>query len=190
MDKQIDVIVVGAGPIGLLLAIELKLGGAEVLVLERLSAPNLGIKAPSVGPLGAEAPERRGMGRQFAEAQDRTFAAMGPAGVAARARRSNSRGHFALFPLRADPQHEPERRIRMVNQPSLEAILGEQAAALDIEIRRGSRASSSRLRVSRSAGSPQPGRIMRPAPGWSGVTASAAPSASWPVSPFPARRQA
>jgi 2-polyprenyl-6-methoxyphenol hydroxylase-like FAD-dependent oxidoreductase len=137
IDKQVDVVVVGAGPVGLLLAIELKLGGAGVLVLERLTAPNLGIKAPSVGPLGAEALERRGMGPQLAEAEDRTFAAMGPAGVAARARGSNFRGHFALLPIRANPQHEPERRMRMVNQQSLEAILGEQAAALDIELRRG-----------------------------------------------------
>src|SRR4029079_7148118 len=98
MDKQVDVVVVGAGPVGLLLAIELKLGGAGVSVLERLTAPqlrlnapcvravgvaatNLGIKAPSVGPLGAEALQRRGMGPQLAEAEDRTFAAMGPAGV-------------------------------------------------------------------------------------------------------------
>ena len=54
MDKHVDVVVVGAGPVGLLLAIELTLGGADVIVLERLTAPNLGIKAPSVGPLGAE----------------------------------------------------------------------------------------------------------------------------------------
>src|ERR1700712_1107883 len=120
MDKQVDVVVVGTGPVGLLLAIELKLGGAGVLVLERLTAPNLDIKAPSVGPLGAEALQRRGMGPQLAEAEERTFAAMGKTGVAARARGSNFRGHFALFPIRADPEHEPERRMRMVDQQSLE----------------------------------------------------------------------
>jgi len=63
MDKHVDVVVVGAGPVGLLLAIELTLGGANVMVLERLTAPNLGIKAPSVGPLGAEALERRAWAR-------------------------------------------------------------------------------------------------------------------------------
>lgn len=137
MDKQFDVVVVGAGPVGLLLAIELGVGGARVLVLERRTAPNLDIKAPSVGPLGAEGLQRRGMGPQLAEAEDRTFAAMGKAGVARQAQSSNFRGHFALFPIRSDPQHEPERRIRMVDQQSLEAILGAQAAALDIEVRRG-----------------------------------------------------
>ena len=36
MDRQVDVVVVGAGPVGLLTAIELTLGCARVLVLERL----------------------------------------------------------------------------------------------------------------------------------------------------------
>ncbi len=137
MDKQVDVVVVGAGPVGLLLAIELKLGGADVMVLERLTAPNLGIKAPSVGPLGAEALQRRGMGSALAEAEDRTFAAMGPAGVEMRARTFSFRGHFALLPIRSDAEREPERRMRWVDQQGLEAILGERAAALDIEVRRG-----------------------------------------------------
>src|SRR6266536_812496 len=96
MDKQVDVVVVGAGPVGLLLAIELKRGGAGVRVLERLTAPGPGSKAPSVGPLGAAALERRGMSPHLAEAEDRTFAAMRPAGVAMRARESSFRGHFAL----------------------------------------------------------------------------------------------
>src|SRR4051812_48509860 len=125
MDKHVDVVVGGAGPAGLLLAIELKLGGAGVIVLERLTAPNLGIKAPSVGPLGAEALQRRGMGPELAEAEERTFAAMGPAGVAMRARMFSFRGHFALLPVRSGPEREPERRMRWVDQQGLEAILGE-----------------------------------------------------------------
>ena len=68
MDKQIDVVVVGAGPVGLLLAIELTLGGAGVVVLERLTAPHVAIKGTSVGPLGAEALQRRGMGPALAAA--------------------------------------------------------------------------------------------------------------------------
>src|SRR5215216_6978041 len=137
MDKQIDVVVVGAGPVGFLLAIELKLGGADVVVLERLTAPNVGIKAPSVGPLGAEALQRRGMSPALAEAEDRTFAAMGPAGVERRAQAYRSRGHFAVLPLRSDAEREPERRMCWVDQQDLEAIVGERAAALDIKVRRG-----------------------------------------------------
>jgi len=137
MDTHIDVVVVGAGPVGLLLAIEITLGGAGVMLLERLTAPNLGIKAPSVGPLGAEALQRRGMGAALAEAEDRTFAAMGPAGGAMQARTFSFRGHFALLPIRSGPEQEPERRMRWVDQPGLEAILGQRAAALGIELRRG-----------------------------------------------------
>src|SRR5262245_57080673 len=135
MDKQIDVVVVGAGPVGLLLAIELTLGGADVMVLERLTAPNLGIKAPSVGPLGAEALQRRGMGSALAEAEDRSFAARGPAGAAMRARAFQSRGNFALFPIRSAA--EPERRMCWVDQQGLETILGERVTALGIEVRCG-----------------------------------------------------
>ena len=40
-----DVIVVGAGPVGLLLAAELALAGARPLVLERLDAPSRQPKA-------------------------------------------------------------------------------------------------------------------------------------------------
>jgi glycine/D-amino acid oxidase-like deaminating enzyme len=45
MDQQVDVVVVGAGPVGLLTAIELTLGGARVLVLERLAAASLDMKS-------------------------------------------------------------------------------------------------------------------------------------------------
>lgn len=137
MNKQADVVIAGAGPVGLLLAIELKLGGVGVIVLERLAAPNPGIKAPCVGPLGAEALQRRGMGPELDKAEDCTFAAMGPAGVEMRARLSGFRGHFALLPIRSGAAGESERRMRWVDQQGLEAILGERAAALDIEVRRG-----------------------------------------------------
>jgi 2-polyprenyl-6-methoxyphenol hydroxylase-like FAD-dependent oxidoreductase len=44
-----DVVIVGAGPIGLLLACELKLVGVSVLVLEKLADPNLPIKTGAIG---------------------------------------------------------------------------------------------------------------------------------------------
>lgn len=76
MEKLVDVVVVGAGPVGLLTAIELTLGGARVLVLERLAAPSMVLKAGGIGPLGIEALQRRGMAVAIAAAQERTFAAM------------------------------------------------------------------------------------------------------------------
>ncbi len=58
-----DVVIVGAGPIGLFLAIELASAGVKPLVLERLVEPDRTIKAASVGVVGAEALERRGLAR-------------------------------------------------------------------------------------------------------------------------------
>ncbi len=40
-----DVVIAGGGPVGLLLACELKLAGVSVLVLEKLADPKLPIKA-------------------------------------------------------------------------------------------------------------------------------------------------
>ncbi|HXJ96761.1 MAG TPA: FAD-dependent oxidoreductase [Terriglobia bacterium] len=44
-----DVVIAGAGPVGLLLACELRLAGVSVLVLEKLADPNLPIKAGAIG---------------------------------------------------------------------------------------------------------------------------------------------
>src|SRR5428012_3900 len=76
MNKPFDVVVAGAGPVGLLTAIELSLGGVRVLVLERLAAPSMVTKALGIGPPGTEALQRRGMTSAIAAAEERTFAAM------------------------------------------------------------------------------------------------------------------
>jgi 2-polyprenyl-6-methoxyphenol hydroxylase-like FAD-dependent oxidoreductase len=141
MELPVDV-VVGAGPVGLLTAIELHLGGARVLVLERLAAPSLAVKAMSVGPLGSEALMRRGMASALADAEARSVAAMqqfkGLPGAAARGPGSKFSGHFAgLALIRKDAQKDPARRARPVDQQGIEAMLAERADALGIEVRRG-----------------------------------------------------
>ncbi|MEU9383211.1 FAD-dependent monooxygenase, partial [Streptomyces sp. NPDC048279] len=45
---ETHVVVVGAGPVGLMLAGELRLGGAEVTVLERLDAPTAESRASTL----------------------------------------------------------------------------------------------------------------------------------------------
>jgi 2-polyprenyl-6-methoxyphenol hydroxylase-like FAD-dependent oxidoreductase len=135
--KQIDVVVVGAGPVGLLTAIELTLGGARVLVLERLAAASLDMKAGGLGPLGLEALERRGMAAAIVAAEARSFAAMAQAGADPRAMGSKYSGHFAgLALIRKDAQKEPRRRSRPVDQQALEAMLADRARALGIDVRR------------------------------------------------------
>lgn len=137
----VDVVVVGAGPVGLLLAIELRLGGVGVLVLDRLAAASKAMKAMSLGPLGAEALKRRGLAVAIAEAESRNLAVMQQfstqTGADLRGRSSKFSGHFAGLPLiRKDAQREPERRAHSVDQPSLEAMLAERARSLGIAVHR------------------------------------------------------
>src|SRR5579864_9246337 len=61
-----DVVIAGAGPVGLLLACELRLAGVSVLVLEKLADPNLPIKEGAIGGRALNIPTmevfyRRGM---------------------------------------------------------------------------------------------------------------------------------
>ena len=139
MNRKADVVVVGGGPVGLLTAIELTLGGADVVVLERLEAPSTVLKALGVGPLGAEALQRRGMGAAIAAEDARNLAAMDlfRRQVGGAPRPQKFIGHFAFLFLREDPDSEPERRMRAVDQQGLEAMLDERARALGIEVRRG-----------------------------------------------------
>lgn len=141
MTNSIDVVVVGAGPVGLLAAIELTLGGARVLVLERLASPSQAMKALSFGPLAGEALLRRGMRTAIDDAQQRSAQAMQAftqqTGADLRVRASKFNGHFAgLSLIRRDAQVDPDRRPRHVDQPALEAMLAARALALGIEVRR------------------------------------------------------
>ena len=56
-----DVLVAGAGPVGLMLATELQLAGARVLVVERLEEIDTAAKAGAINTASAEAFERRGL---------------------------------------------------------------------------------------------------------------------------------
>jgi 2-polyprenyl-6-methoxyphenol hydroxylase-like FAD-dependent oxidoreductase len=131
MMERCDVVVVGAGPTGLLLASELVLGGAKVVVLERLTEIDQAEKAGGLGVLAAEALVRRGLGPALdsAEARMRTPDLD---------RMKKIGGHFArLFHIDQSRQREPERRFRGVNQQLLEDILNEHARAAGVELRRG-----------------------------------------------------
>jgi 2-polyprenyl-6-methoxyphenol hydroxylase-like FAD-dependent oxidoreductase len=141
MKYDTDVVIVGAGPVGLLTAIELTLGGAHVLILERLAAPSMVTKALGMGPLGCEALQRRGMAAAITAAEERTFAAIkkvaGQNGPGGRGQGSKFSGHFAgLTLIRKDAQKEPERRSHPVDQHAVEAMLAERAHSLGIEVRR------------------------------------------------------
>jgi 2-polyprenyl-6-methoxyphenol hydroxylase-like FAD-dependent oxidoreductase len=94
-----DVIVSGAGPVGLFLAAELRRAGLSVVVLERLAEPSWQVKAGSVGPGAAELFDQRGLLDQFPQ-PDLSIFARGAGDGAPR-----PVGHFAgLWVLRGDPQ--------------------------------------------------------------------------------------
>ncbi|WP_433443346.1 FAD-dependent monooxygenase [Nonomuraea sp. CA-141351] len=122
-----DVIVIGAGPVGLLLAAELRLAGASPLVLERLAEPNTEPKARGIGPLATEALYRRGLGETLAPYRQR--------GLADKTRDHGSeKGHFAqIFKIDPALQDEPERGGTLIWQPDLERILAEHLTSLTRE---------------------------------------------------------
>jgi 2-polyprenyl-6-methoxyphenol hydroxylase-like FAD-dependent oxidoreductase len=138
---RVDVVVAGAGPVGLLMAIELKLAGARPVVLERSAEPSRTLKAESLGTLAGEALARRGMANAIAAEEARSQQAvadfMREAGAVPTDHGSKFDGHFGgLFLIRRNAQREPDRRPRAVRQDGLEAMLTARAQALGIEIRR------------------------------------------------------
>ncbi|QBD83412.1 FAD-binding protein [Ktedonosporobacter rubrisoli] len=125
-----DVLVVGAGPVGLMLATELKLAGVRVVVVERLTEPDTALKAGGINTASVEAFERRGL-------LPALKAVAGPPFVGA--------GHFGGLHVPAGPvdKEEPSLRGRgpawymTIPQIEVERILGERAAELGIEVWRG-----------------------------------------------------
>ncbi len=135
-----DIVIVGAGPVGLFLAIELATAGVKPLVLERLVEPDRTIKAAGVGVVAAEALERRGLARALDDEHRASMTLMIPA-LKARFGSGPVKkpgGHFsALFLIDQSLQRDPERHMRAVPQEALERMLTARAIGLGIEIRRG-----------------------------------------------------
>lgn len=147
-----DVIVAGAGPVGLMLACELKLAGVSVLVIERLSEPDLTSKAGAINVPTVEAFYRRGLLKELKGAQERNLASLKDY---ARLRQLHNPemkelGKFAwhfsgmvLDPKKlilTDPEFSgrgPAGAGALVPQCEVEAILDARAMELDVDLRRG-----------------------------------------------------
>lgn len=116
MDTQ--VIVVGAGPVGLMLAGELRLGGARVVVVERLAVPTTESRASTLHARTMEIFDQRGLLAQVGEP------------------RNDPMGHFGGIPL--DLGHLPTRYPGQwkVTQARVEELLAEWAGGLGADIRR------------------------------------------------------
>ena len=140
-----DVIVAGAGPVGLFLACELALGGCAVLLLEQAADPHSPSKQLPFGLRGLTAPgiealARRGLLDQLETPKrlKHPFAA----GAAA----PRQAGHFAGIPLdrdRIDTTQWPYRlpgaapASLIAEMAELETVLARRAQELGVAIRRG-----------------------------------------------------
>jgi 2-polyprenyl-6-methoxyphenol hydroxylase-like FAD-dependent oxidoreductase len=125
-----DVLVVGAGPVGLLLAAELRLAGARVEVVERLAAPTGERKARGIGSLATEALRRRGFGSLLAEYHEQGTADF-------RAAHGSDKGHFAwIHKIDLVSADEPDRGYTFIWQPDLERVLGARVAELGVPVHR------------------------------------------------------
>jgi 2-polyprenyl-6-methoxyphenol hydroxylase-like FAD-dependent oxidoreductase len=118
-----DIVVAGAGPVGLLLACELRLAGIRTLVLERLPEPAGHDRAGVLHTRTLETLDIRGLFDEFSDGHDTVeglpFAAMIKAPL--KFRLMNTSHQYSLL----IPQSQSEARLR------------ERAAALGTEIRRG-----------------------------------------------------
>src|ERR1700741_3207961 len=136
--KPYDVVIVGAGPVGLFLACELKLFGLSVVVLEQAEDPRSPLKRLPFGMRGLSAPTleafyRRGLLDAVTEAQ-RVNDVSGATRAAAHWMQQVRRpaGHFAGIPFfhdHVDTSRWPYRLSSpagtslMVNMESLETVL-------------------------------------------------------------------
>ncbi|QKW54455.1 FAD-dependent monooxygenase [Streptomyces buecherae] len=146
-----DVVVAGAGPVGLMLGCELRLGGvARVLVVERLAEVDETIKAGAINTPTAVALDRRGLLPSLAEVQRQGLArfrefqrARGGDGSAPLPPKFAA--HFAGITLEAglldaaDPAFAdigPAGDVGLVPQSALERLLVDRARELGVELRR------------------------------------------------------
>lgn len=125
-----DVIVSGAGPVGLFLAAELRRFGVSVAVVERLAEPSEQIKAGSAGPQSAELLDQRGLLSEFPQPDLSKFIKAGGDG------RAVPVGHFAgLWVLRGAPEIRTMPVFAM--QRDLEVVLERHARDVGAVILRG-----------------------------------------------------
>lgn len=144
-----DVVIAGAGPVGLFLAAELRLAGCSVLVIEQAPDPDTAVKHAPFGlrglsPATLETFDRRGLLAALERRAAAPVAAVASS-VPARPGERRSGGHFAGIDLvldhvdRARWHHRlPDAAVPIaVDLAGIEAVLLARALELGVTIRRG-----------------------------------------------------
>ncbi|WP_454673932.1 FAD-dependent monooxygenase [Achromobacter pestifer] len=147
-----DVIIAGAGPVGLLLACELRLAGLTVLLLERAQDPQAALKRLPFGMRGLSTPTlealyRRDLLDDLIAAQ-RASDATGAMAAAAHWMQQPRRpaGHFAGIPFHHEDIDTARWPYRLpspagtgmaVTMETLETVLARRAHAMGCDIRHG-----------------------------------------------------
>ncbi|MFJ9024883.1 FAD-dependent monooxygenase [Streptomyces sp. NPDC102259] len=121
MDSKLDadVIVVGGGPTGLMLAGELRLGGASVIVAEALERPTGQSRALGFTTRALESFDQRGLVPRFGGLE------------------TSAMGHFGGVPFDYTVLEDANFGARGIPQSQTEAVLEQWAGELGADIRRG-----------------------------------------------------
>lgn len=141
-----DVLIVGAGPVGLMLACELQLAGCAVRVLEQAEQSDSPSKRPPLGLRGLSAPSIEHLDRRdlLVPLQHHLAGQPMPAAHWMQAARQPA-GHFAGIPFFLEPatqNHRPWQlpgaaQSLLTDMASIEATLEARALALGVVIQRG-----------------------------------------------------
>ncbi|MGW4648720.1 FAD-dependent monooxygenase [Kitasatospora sp. NPDC004289] len=128
-DQDYDVLVVGGGPVGLLLAAELRIARVRALVLERLPERSPHSKAFGLHARSLESLDRRGLLKRFKEGA-----------------RSWNNGHFAGLDVWVDfsTLDSAHGYALLSEQARTERLLEERAIEVGAEIRRGHEVTAAR----------------------------------------------
>ena len=145
-----DVVIAGAGPVGLFLACELRFAGLSVLVLEQAHDPHSALKQLPFGLRGLSLPtteafHRRGLLDEILIAQRVKSGAIKSAAHWMQQTRKPA-GHFAGIQFYQDDVDAEKWSWRLpapadasvaVDMDTLETVLAARASSLGVEIRRG-----------------------------------------------------